>query len=161
MNPHFLRHCPFKGLCKSNAVVMRRSTVWYCWEIDSARYCRYCGETDSARSDTVGWLVGKKTKNLIKSVKSYQNQKYINPLVSGPALGRFEWWKNWKSISRWNVPLNMIQKSYIAPRPQYHTAGRLTLRSIIPRGYWFCAVWYCSAAFGLSQTFKMLTFCIP
>ena len=83
-------------------------------------------EIDSAQYDTPGRFLGKiqmTRRNL------NQNRKYFYPLLSGP--GRFDL-KNRLKISL-DCPFKLdLEKSFDSPG--YDTPGRLTLRSVIPRG---------------------------
>ena len=134
MNLHlFVWHFPFKGRCKRNGswppVVTPGSMIL---REDWLPSVSYCGEIDSPQYDTA--LSRKTFSQCLRQARIMKKKK----------KGR---------KSRWAVPLNRIWKSHMTPRmilwrdwlpavwycgeidsAQYHTAGRLTLRSMILRG---------------------------
>ena len=88
---------PGSSSVTSRSMILRGDwlpAVWYCMEIDSVQYDT-AGDSKQCRRFQNFW---KSPGNL------NQNQKYVNPLISGP--GRLEWWKkNVVRQSRWTVPL--------------------------------------------------------
>ena len=93
------------------------------------------------RSDSLGKLMSEFPALCNMLEKSYQNQKYFNPLVSGPSAGLNEKTESGKSC--WKVHLNRIQTPASTvwycgeiDSVQYDTAGKLTLHCMILRGDW-------------------------